>query len=713
MDRIARVIVSHSRPILAATAVVSLIAVAMLFRMQFNADISSFALTGSDAGESFVALQAKYESADPINVVVTLPEGETFRSKAGLVTLVELRDKILQVEGVESVATIVPNENPLTEAPITASDIAAAPDAIVVSLIDESPVASLLLDESGRNTLMLVMPADDAVALARDLADLEPPTGVEITLSGNPVIFATVLDIMSWFLLIIPPLVIGLLIGVFYLTIGDLRLSALSLLPAGLGALWTFGFIFGLGLKVDIVTLLVPIFVIVMGSADGLHFVTHFQESAQQSDSVGRVRAALSEVGVPMILTTVSTAAGFLSLLATGVSPIRQLGLFAAIGICFAGVISFFSLPALLSRVTVKKTGKNALLGPRVTTGLKALVRSRTPAIVLCGAIVVFAAIFIPRLHVDSDQLFFFKDGDPVREAFAKTEEVFGGATPLAGEFVFEPAQGLDGLDRVAAVSRELEQLPGIRRVFSAADVAAALSPEEMRDLVTGGIDFPLGDMVSTDGLRFMVFPSDFTTEDLETWVAFAEETPEIRTLTGMPIVWDEIARLVLNAQMTSIIVAFVLVSLMLLIAYRNIRETLVSLVPIALTIATVLGFLALSGINLNLVTAILSSIVIGVGIDYAIHFIAAINIARPDGDGYVLRGIDRAGRPIVANALGIAVAMTALWFSPLKVHSQVSMIMWIAMITSALTAIMVIPMFLPRASVRDPVAAPSQDAAI
>jgi len=713
MDRIARVIVSHSRPILAATAVVSLIAVAMLFRMQFNADISSFALTGSEAGESFVALQEKYESADPINVVVTLPEGETFRSKEGLVALVELRDEILGVEGVESVATIVPDENPITGAPITASDIAAAPDAMVVALIDESPVASLLLDDSGRNTLMLVMPADDAVALARSLADVAPPGGVEITLSGNPVIFATVLDIMSWFLLIIPPLVIALLIGVFYLTIGDLRLSALSLLPAGIGALWTFGLIFGLGLKVDIVTLLVPIFVIVMGSADGLHFVTHFQESAQQSDSVGRVRAALSEVGVPMILTTVSTAAGFLSLLATSVSPIRQLGLFAAIGICFAGVISFFSLPALLSRITVTTTGNNAILGPRVTTGLKALVRTRTPAIVICGAIVVFAAIFIPRLQVDSDQLFFFKDGDPVREAFAKTEEVFGGATPLAGEFVFEPAQGLGGLDQITAVSREFEQLPGIQRVFSAADVGAVLSPEEMRDLVTGGIAFPLGDMVSADGLRFMVFPSDFTTADLETWVTFAEETPEIRTLTGMPIVWDEIARLVLNAQMTSIIVAFVLVSLMLLIAYRNIRETLVSLVPIALTIATVLGFLTLSGINLNLVTAILSSIVIGVGIDYAIHFIAAINIARPDGDGYVLRGIDRAGRPIVANALGIAVAMTALWFSPLKVHSQVSMIMWVAMITSALTAIVVIPMFLPRAGVRDPKIAPAQNASV
>lgn len=704
MDRIAQIIVRHSRKILVVTALISLLSVAMLFRMSFNADVSSFALEGTEGGAAFLELQEKYDTADPINVVATLPDGQTFRSKEGLATLVSLRDGFLAVDGVATVATIVPDENPITGAPITATDIAAASDQAIAALLGENPVTDLLLDESGQNTLMLVIPAGDATALARTLATLEPPDGVEVTLSGNPVIFASVLDIMSWFLLVLPPLVIALLIGMFFLTIGDLRLSALALFPAAIGALWTFGLIFGLGLRIDIVTLIVPIFVIVMGSADGLHFVTHFQETASETDSVSRVRSALSEVGVPMILTTISTAAGFLSLLITDVSPIRQLGLFAAIGIGFAGLVSFFSLPALMSRLTVKDRAHKALLGPRVTTGLKTLVHSRIPAIVLTGVIVAFALVFIPRLDVDSDQLFFFKSGDPVREAFEKTEEVFGGATPLAGEFVLEPSEGLEGIVRVAAVSREFEELAGVRRVFSVADIAATLSPEELTQLASGAVTLPLGKMVSADGLRFILFPSDFTTNDLESWVAFAEATPEIRTLTGMPIIWDDIARLVLKAQMTSIIVAFILVALMLAVSYRSLRDTLISLVPIALTIAAVLGFLAASGINLNLVTAVISSIVIGVGIDYAIHFIAAINHGRPDGDGYVLRAIDRAGRPIVANALGIAVAMSALWLSPLKIHSQISMVMWVAMTTGALTALLVIPAFLPRSSVREPI---------
>ena len=259
-----------------------------------------------------------------------------------------------------------------------------------------------------------------------------------------------------------------------------------------------------------------------------------------------------------------------------------------------------------MSHLTVKNRAHKALLGPRATTVLKTLVHSRIPAIVLTGIIVAFALVFIPRLDVDSDQLFFFKDGDPVREAFEKTEEVFGGATPLAGEFVLEPSEGLEGIVRIAGVSREFEELAGVRRVFSVADIATTLSTEELTQLASGGVTLPLGEMVSADGLRFILFPSDFSTDDLAGWVAFAEATPEIRTLTGMPIIWDDIARLVLKAQMTSIVVAFILVALMLAVSYRNLRDTVISLVPIALTIATVLGFLAASGINLNLVTAVI-----------------------------------------------------------------------------------------------------------
>jgi predicted RND superfamily exporter protein len=698
VDRIARFIVDHARRILAVTAIITLVATTMLFRMSFNADVTEFLLEGNATGEEFAALQEKYDTADPINIIVSLPAGETFRSKDALLELIDYRDALEATPGVAAVGTMVPEANPFTGEPLTAEAIAAAPDMAIAAALAQNPTSDLLLSDDGRRTLILVVPGDDATSLARDLDDVAAPASFDIVLSGNPVIFASVIDILGWFLLVIPPLIIGLLLFTFYATIGDRRLTILAVIPALLGSLWTFGLLFGLGIKVDIVTVIVPIFVLIMGSADGLHFVTHFQDEAgRYKDEVDRVRSALSQVGIPMILTTISTAAGFLSLLATEVRPIRQLGLFAAIGITFAGIISFFFLPALLARLHIEPSHHRALIGPRIVAGLKWLVVRPRIAGVFALALLIFGSVFVPRIEVNSDQLFFFKPNDPVRESFALAEEVFGAATPLTGEFAFDPAGGIGGLDAVAAASGDLEALPGVTQVFSVADVIPLLPAEQASAVLAGDVQLPLGKMVSEDGLRFALFTQDRTSADLQSWLDYADGSDTVRTLTGMPVLWDEIARLVVRAQIGSLIAAFALVSLLLFASYRRFKETLISLLPIALTVFALIGFIAATGIQLSLITAIVSSIVIGVGIDYTIHFFAAIDYARPEGPGYVLRAIDRAGRPIVANALGIALASTALWLSPLLPHSQISMILWFSMVVAALTALTLIPALLPR----------------
>lgn len=696
LDRIARFIVKRARPILIATAILSFVSVAMLFRLDFNADISSFILEGNATGEVFAGLQEKYTAKDPITIVATAGTDAPFNTPEGLARLAELQTAVAGTEGVEAVASIIPAINPATGSPVTSADLRQLPPPAAAALIDANPTTGLLLSDDYRGTLIIVTPGDDGITAARTLAGLVPPDGLTVTLAGNPVIFASVLDLLSLFLVLIPPLVIGLMLVVFYANIGDRRLSALAMVPAVLGSLWTFGLLFGLGRQVDIVTVIVPIFVIVMGSADGLHFVTHFQEEAHRtSDPAELVSSALTHVGIPMILTTVSTAAGFLSLLATGVHPIAQLGTFSAIGIVFAGIISFLSLPALLSHLTIKPTHHSALLGPWVTRGLRSLVRTRRPALLISIGLIAFSAFTIPNLRVNSDQLFFFKDDDPVRLAFAKTEAAFGGATPLIGEFSYDPAAGTDQLTAVREASNDLRSLTGVREVFSLADLEGRVPPEQFAALMSGSVELPLGPMVSDDGLRFVMFPENFTTEDLADWKAYAAGSGVITALTGMPIVWDEIARLVVRSQIISLVVAFILVTAMLGLAYRRLRQTVASLVPIVLTVATLLGFLAFSDTHLNLMTAVLSSIVIGVGIDYAIHFIAAVDLARREGPGTIDRAIDRAGRPIVANALGIAVAFTALWLSPLKIHNQLSMIMQVSMVVAAITALVIIPALL------------------
>ncbi len=690
MLKIARILVEKRKPVMGLTMLLTLVAAAMLFRMDFNADVTSFLLEGNERGQSFAGLQTKYDAGDPITVLLERDDG--WKSRAGLRVLLDVRDRLAAVEGVHSVGTLVPPQNPLTGSPFDAAALEAFPS-MFLGRITGGPAAGLLLSEDGKSTMAAVLPTGDPVALARQVKRVEMPDGVTATFAGNPVVFASVIDMLSWFLLAIPPTVLILLLLVFTANIGSRKLAALSIFPAIIGSVWTFGLIFGLGYEVDIVTVIVPIFVIVMGSADGLHFVTHLQEAARTTpDPVARTASALKEVGIPMILTTVSTAAGFLSLLATDVGPIRQLGVFVAIGITFAGVVSFFSLPALLSGVEIPQPSEHAV-GGRITAGLKKAAGKPAIAAVFAVLLVGFSAATLPGLAVNPDQLFFFQDDHEARRAFEKLTETFGGATPMFGELAVDPAVPLeDQVESLRAVTDELAAMGGVRKVFSILDVVESAPPAVRQKILSGEQAGAMGPMVSDDGLRFVLFPGEFTTEQLQAWLAWADARSEVRVLTGMPVLFDEMSRLVLRAQLNSLAAAFALVFIMLLLAYRRLGQTLVAMVPLALTCAVLLGFIAVSGIQLHLLTAIISSIVIGVGIDYAIHLVAAIEHAREDGQGYVLRGIDHAGRPIVANALGIAVALSALFLSPLKPHNQIAAIMWVSMLTGAATALLIIP---------------------
>lgn len=701
MQRAADFIVAHHRRVLVLTGMLTALSALMFLRLDFNADISAFMKTGSAEGEAFAALQEKYDTADPVNVMLSLPPGETFHVGTALAEVARVRDTLLDLDEVALVTSLVPGTNPLTGSPVTAEFLEALPPFAIEQLTGANPLTDFLLSPDGRHTLLMVVPEGDDIRAARAIDDVYFGGSVEVTISGNPVIYSETIEILGLILVLIPPAVIVLLLLVFQANVGDIKLTALSLFPALVGTVWTFGLIFALGREIDIVTVIVPIFVIVMGSADGLHFVTHFQGvAARTKDPSIRVRSTLEQVGKPMILTTISTAVGFLSLFSTDVGPIRQMGLYAAIGITFAGVISFFSLPALFTHLDISGRQQPPRTGAILVRALQAGVRTRIPAAAVTIGLLALAIIFIPRLTVDSDPLFMFGPDHEVRQAFGSTEELFGGATPLVGEFVFDPDSPDVSFAAAMASTARLEDLPTVRAVVSVASLMEVLPTDALDEILSGELDLPTGRMVSEDGLRFILLTQDLGSGGLDELRSVAAQDPAIRNLTGMTIIWDSMADLVLRAQVWSVTVALVLVTVMLLVTYRRLRSTLVAVLPLVLTIGGLLGFIAATGINLNLITAVASSIVIGVGIDYAIHFVAAIQHAEADGPGYVLRALDRVGRPIVANALGIAVGLTGLWFSPLVPHHHISAIMWFSMVIGALTTLLVIPALLPREGV-------------
>ena len=713
MRRMSGFLVRRSRWILVATGLVTVALACQFSRASFDPDISGILLEGP-RGRELTDHRERFGGGDPITVLVRL-QGQRFSEKPALLALLDYKQALTAQVGVASITSILPAHNPLDGRPLTAQLIRDVPDWLLSRLLSTS-VAHLLLDDSQHNTLLLVMPEDgtDAVALVERLRSVTPPAGFEVRLAGSPVIVDAMIDAIGWPLLVMPLMVLALLVGIFYLALRSLPATLVALSPAVLGTVWTLGLIFGLGYQLDLLTISVPLFVIVMGSADGLHLVTHLQRApvGDFDAETARVTAvgvdhALQQVGVPMVLTTVSTAIGFASLLMTDIRPVQEFGALVATGIVLAGLISWFSLPALLVHLDVHPRSLRAdraeattpwAPGQAVERRILALASRRVGAAVLAVSIVGAGALFVPRLHVDPDPLFFFDPDEPIREGFARMTEMFGGGTPLTGEFAFDPDAPADPqFSRMRALSRQLEAMPGVRNVFSLADAARFLPRDMVRAALRGKGPAGLGKLASERSVLFLLLPEEHTSRQLQAWMRFADETPEIVVLCGLSVLFDELSQRMLDGLIRSLVTAFLLIALLLAVAYRSQWEILVALVPLSLTTGALLAFIAAAGIHINLVTMVVSGVVIGVAIDYAIHLIAAIHDERPLGDGYVGRALRHTGWPILANALGIALSMSALVLSPVRPPGQIAAIMWVTMTVGALTALLIIPACYPR----------------
>jgi predicted RND superfamily exporter protein len=328
-------------------------------------------------------------------------------------------------------------------------------------------------------------------------------------------------------------------------------------------------------------------------------------------------------------------------------------------------------------------------------------------------AIVAISAFNIPRLDVVSNQLMFFKEGSQIRQTFDKVEKYFGGALYLVGEIVADRGVGTlrdyNFAEDVLDMERDMERLPGVKSVLSIFDMIVGIN-----EMVTGRDEYPesplvirrflmqiddedMAAWVSDDGLRMMIRTEDLESVDMDKLGIFVAEHPEIRLISGMPVLFEEMNRLVAQSQIRSLGLALALIFIMLLVTIRRFGAALIALIPIVITITAILGMLVMTGFNLNILTANLSAIAVGVGVDYSIHLISGIYYFRKRGLGRgesVDSALSSLSRPILANAFGLAIGLSVLFFSPLRIHMQAASVMWVAMVVSSMAALLLIPIF-------------------
>jgi predicted RND superfamily exporter protein len=478
-----------------------------------------------------------------------------------------------------------------------------------------------------------------------------------------------------------------------------------ALLVVAVATLVMFG-IYGLmGNQLNMVTSVLPIVVMVLGIADVVHFPAAFVRHRRAHPELPKrdiAVAALKDVFWPCVLTTVTTVAGFLALTSAPMAVVRDLGLYTAIGVSVALLASLVLMAIAFLLVREKVTLPSHKRIDAFTDRFRALVQQRTGlAWALIGAVVVVAGVGASRVDVDTYTLGYLPDDHAVVTDHHAIEDAWGSYNVL--EFMVRPAKGRSVDDPAILtamgtfVKRAMEDewiRDGVsldtlyRQMVPGGAESKPLTDDQLKLLPWDKLQPPIEWDRTKAGFRDNALAA-FRTEDgsvgrikliggmlsanqlsdlLERMERLAGDIMgDLGTIeaSGYLPLYTQIIDYVMTSQTRSFALALGLIFLIMLIGLRSIRLALISIVPNLFPVLVMFAVMGFAGIDLDIATASIAAIVIGVSIDDTVHFLWAWREAEQRGMGWddaLVYTYDHAGRPAVITTIllvaGYAVLM-------------------------------------------------------
>lgn len=520
------------------------------------------------------------------------------------------------------------------------------------------------------------------------------------------------------------PLAVGVTLLIAGLAFRHLRGVVLPLMANGLALAVTLALFVSTGQALNYVTVILPPTVYVVGFAYAVHVVSDFDRHLRRAVSRrDAALAALADVRLPLVLTALTTAAGFTSLVASRIESIAVFGSFAAIGTLAACVCALTVVPAGLvllpvrARARARATAAWERRRERIADALGEFAAVRGQVSLLAGvALAALAILGALRIEVSTDYLDNFAPDSRLRQDFERLNHVFAGAVPL--QIVIEGAeadvfQTPEALRAVAELATWLRAQPEVGGVYSLVDYVAelerALSPEQVdADPVPESADLVrhmilLG--ASEDIRRFAdpAYRSTLIQVRADTVAsaelnALSDRIAERLTVlpnglqgyvTGSSYLIARTLDDVTRGQILSLSAATLPIFVVLLMMFRTLRLAFVALIPNVLPIAAFFGILGWVGVPLNLSTSLVACAVLGIAVDDSIHFFARLRAAPhvPDDETAAVRAALAAVlRPVTLTTIGLSAGFATLLSGQLRSQVEFG---WLAAVTLMLAWIL------------------------
>jgi predicted RND superfamily exporter protein len=489
------------------------------------------------------------------------------------------------------------------------------------------------------------------------------------------------------------PLVALVLAALIWRAFRSIRVASALFACIGFAVIVSLGTMAVAGRTMNLLVVLMPAILVVLTVAASVHLCQAYVDLTRNSSQETKAQRealwsqALRRTAQPCALATLTTSLGFGSLALSQIDPVRDLGLFTAIGAIWSFLSVFILMPIFLSPAPL---GFIPEFVPRdkILHYLNGLGKRRSAVLFLGFSFFAALALGIPRLSLESNVMSFFADGHHLPKAYKDFEENFFGLT--AFELTFEGP-----ISRVATESA-LEVLQELCNYAKKEGLASScLSP--WTDATDS--ESRLGKVQLLKSILVTVPWSQEAPpipQDLKTYLWRGGSTAITRVTLFAPtgssnmayrsvtLLRDEIQRmglpaevnlrvegvapllvrgqvLLLRTQIVSFGVALLTITLVVLFAYRSLRLTFLALICNVLPVAGTLGTMGWLDIPLNVGTVTVAGIALGLIVDDTIHIVHGSSIG---GKQALLDTLETAGKPIVMTTFAMALGFGLFSFA-------------------------------------------------
>ncbi len=469
------------------------------------------------------------------------------------------------------------------------------------------------------------------------------------------------------------------------------RWVALPLLVVVTAIVWTKAVLAASQMRLSMISSVLNALMTIIGIATVTHVTVRYREHRGRLGPREALRQSLHELVGPVFWSCATTAAGFLALLSSSILPVRSFATMMGIGTLFVFVAAFLILPGgILAWPGVadpKQTAVEPLLQNFLRTAVEWVdLRPRTLTAV-AAVIVAASAAGLTRLEVETDFSRNFRKHSDIVRSLDFVETKLGGAGSWEVDFTAPAELDEECLHRLRRAARELRSLPDqgyddLTKVLCLTDALDMIPTlpflsstlEKRRQLLQQlqpGFEKSFYNP-KTRRMRILLRSYERRTAAskhrlIEKAEATVREVFPDAQATGMFVLLTFLIESLLRDQLVSFLLAAVSIGVMMTLALRSVRLALVSLVPNLCPIVFVVGTMGWLGLRVNIATAMIASVSMGLTIDSSIHYLTAYRRARRQGKS-LLESLYQThatvGRALVFANLALVVGFSVLTLS-------------------------------------------------